>query len=523
MEADVCVVGAGAAGIVLATELTGSGLRVCLVEAGDLHPDEETQSLHELDCVGQPVREDFMSRARYYGGTCNLWAGRSMRLGAFDLEARPWVEASGWPLSEAELAPWYERAGRILRLPSADAFDPAPYLGRSGASEGRLFADDPFQPTVSLWSRRPMRFGSRYRRALVRSDRTQLVLNANVTEVRLDSGGRSVESLVARTLEGHELTLRARHFVLACGGLENARLLLASRGHHESGVGNHHDWVGRTFMDHPRAVYGRVRLRESARLPYLLGVPLRDGKVQLGVGLDHEQQRREGLLNHYATFEAEYSDYARAGYGSAVRWAKILLHKGYAGRRGVRRARLAHVPELIYLLTPKELLPHGLWRMARATKNALLRSRGPQQRIVVYYCEQPPRRASRVTLGSTRDRLGVPRLVLDWRLGQEVTRSLLRLQDILAGELERRGLGTLEPGEGEPHYTDASHHMGTTRMSEEARDGVVDVNGRVHDVANLYLAGSSVFPSAGHANPTLTIVALALRLAEHLAIRGTED
>jgi choline dehydrogenase-like flavoprotein len=270
-------------------------------------------------------------------------------------------------------------------------------------------------------------------------------------------------------------------------------------------------------MDHPRAVFGRVRLEDPSGLPLLKGLPLRDGKVQLGVGIDEESQRREGLLNHYVTFEAEYSAYAAAGYGRFVRLMKILLRKGYAGSRNpVGRANLAHVPNLIYLLSPRELMPHSVCRAVHAARGVLRPEQGPERRIVVYYCEQPPNRDSRVTLGDKRDALGVPRLVLDWRLGGVVTESVLALQEMLAGELEKRRIGTLEPGTGEPIYTDASHHMGTTRMGTDARASVVDTDCKVRGVENLYVASSSVFPSAGHANPTLTIVALALRLARHL-------
>jgi choline dehydrogenase-like flavoprotein len=140
--------------------------------------------------------------------------------------------------------------------------------------------------------------------------------------------------------------------------------------------------------------------------------------------------------------------------------------------------------------------------------------------VVVYFCEQPPRPESRLTLSADRDALGVNRLVLDWRIADDVVRSVMRLPDLLGIELERRGVGRLVPGDGAPRFTDASHHMGTTRMSDDPKRGVVDRDCKVQGVANLYVAGSSVFPSSGHANPTLTIVALALRLAQRLRSRG---
>jgi choline dehydrogenase-like flavoprotein len=175
---------------------------------------------------------------------------------------------------------------------------------------------------------------------------------------------------------------------------------------------------------------------------------------------------------------------------------------------------------MIYLLTPKEILPHPVYRWAWLARQALPRKPRPESLVVVYFCEQPPDPASRVRLGPDVDRLGVDRLVLDWRIDGEVTASVLRLQRLLAERLEQTGLRRLENPESEPTFTDASHHMGTTRMSDDPRNGVVDRDGRVHGVDNLYVAGSSVFPCSGHANPTLTVVALALRLAQHLGDPG---
>jgi choline dehydrogenase-like flavoprotein len=520
VEADVCVVGAGAAGITLATELARAGRDVHLVEGGDLAPDEETQTLHDLESVGQPVRPDFMSRARYYGGTCNLWAGRCMRLEPFDLAPRSWVPHSGWPLSAEELNADLPAAGRYLGLPDTALFDAADPRTRLSADESELLGRDGLEPRVALWARRPMRFGPRHRRAIERSDRIRLLLNANATGLGLHADGRRVEALRIGILGGSAFEVRARDFVLTSGGLENARLLLVSRDVHSNGVGNAHDVVGRYFMDHPRAIHGRVTIERPARFPHLKGLPLADGSIQLGVGVPHAAQEQYGILNHYATFETEHSDYTEKSYRSFVETMKVLLRKGYAGKRtDVGRAKLGKVPELIYLLTPRELMPHPLYRFLHAAKRTLVPGKASQRRVVVYFCEQPPNPDSRVTLSDERDALGVNRLVLDWRLGDEVTRSLAFLQDHLARELAEAGAGKLEPGEGEPDYTDASHHMGTTRMSDDPRTGVVDRDGRVHGVENLFCASSSVFPSAGHSNPTLTIVALAVRLARHLAGR----
>ncbi len=518
----ICIVGAGAAGLTLAAALDGLAADVCVVESGGLEPDPDTQALHDLTNRGYPIREDFMSRARYYGGSCNLWAGRCMRFAAGDIEQRSWVPESGWPLEYRELARYYPAAGRALGLPDVELFEAGGYLDDLTSDERAIYGDDSLEPTVSLWAKRPTRFGAAHRGRLRRSHNIRLLLHGNVTNIRLDDACCQVTGVDVATLSGTHFHVRARVVVLACGGIENARLLLVSRSQHPAGIGNAHDLVGRYFMDHPRALYGRVRLHAGARLTLLEGVPRSDGRVQLGIGFSREAQRREQLLDHYATLEVEHSEYTARQYQSFIRTMKVLLRRGYAGSRwNVGRAKLGDISGLLYLLTPRELVPHSLYRLYWRARRAASRWRAaPRRRVVVYFCEQPPDRDSRLTLSRERDRLGVQRLVLNWRVGQPVRDSVYRLQALLKARLEHTGVGFLEEGTDEVRFTDASHHMGTTRMSASPASGVVDPNGRVHGVAGLYVAGSSTFPSASNKNPTLTIVALALRLADHL--RATE-
>jgi choline dehydrogenase-like flavoprotein len=518
LQADVCIVGAGAAGLTLALELEGTSRRVLLVESGGFEPDEVVQSLYDLESVGYAPRANYISRARYFGGSCNLWAGRCMPLQEIDLAARAWVPDSAWPLSSSEIGQYYPKAAAILGLPAVTNFDAPTHGRRLSEAERALIGDRDLVPTVSLWAPKPKRFARSERRRLARARDIQLLLHASVTNVDLDDDGGEVRSLTAKTLTGRALRIGARSFVLAAGGLETPRLLLASRDRQSPGIGNGSDLVGRYFMEHPRTVFGAVRMTPGRRLGLMRGWPLPDGKVQLGIGFNPELQAREGLLNHYLTFEEAFSSYAEHHYQAAIEVGKVLLRRGHAGGRfDLGKARRAPaVQDFIYLLSPKEILPHRLWRFVTLAHNRLLSSRKERRYILVYFCEQPPIPESRVYLSRSTDPLGLNRLVLDWRIPESVHQSLYRLQELVREALARHGLGTLEPGSGVPHYTDASHHMGTTRMSESPRTGVVDRDCRVFGVRNLFVAGSAVFPSVGHANPTLTIVALSLRLAEHL-------
>lgn len=517
VETDVCIVGGGAAGITLADALSGGSRDVCLVESGDSTPDWDTQELYDLTSTGYPIRENFMSRARYFGGSCNLWAGRSMLLSLFDVGERGWAGCESWPIDYQELCRYFEPAAELLGLPPVDWFDEQTYLSKMTAVESELFAGPALSPTVSLWGKKPKRFAADHKTDLSRSPNTQVLLNGNVVSLELSENGNQIQSAMVKTLTGKTLRIEAQDFVLACGGLENARLLLASRDRQPEGVGNRHDLVGRFYMDHPRCVYGTVKLSDRTRLKTLSGFPFRHGKSQLGIRLSTDIQRQEGLLNHYATLEAEFSQYAEASYQSFVQTMKVLLRRGYAGkRRDVGHSKLTDIPDLIYLLTPKELVPHSVYRFYWELRHRLLRQRASGNRIVVYFCEQPPNRESRVVLSDAIDPLGSPRLELQWQLGPEVERTLYRFHSLLQQRLAESGLGVLETPDSQPIFTDASHHMGTTRMSVSPRSGVVDVDCKVHGLENLFISGSSVFPNGSHVSPTLAIVALSLRLADRL-------
>ena len=520
IDTGICIIGAGVAGITLANELIGSGQEVCLVESGGMRLDEETQSLYQMESIGYPMRQNFMARARYFGGSSNLWAGRSMRLDPIDFERRDWVPHSGWPIGYEEVAGFYPRAERVLDLPDAAGVAAAAARELASGAERALFAQGDLQPKVVMWGRGPMRFQKAYQKRLAMSPNVRILLNANVTEILPAESGTHIESVSAATLGGNRLSIHARQFILACGGLENPRLLLCSRRRTPQGLGNPHDVVGRYFMEHPRAIFGKVRLTVPLAKSLLLGAPLRDGKLQLGVGISDAAQRQQRLLNGYLALEPQMSELTQQAYESSANVVKVLLQKsGPAGPAKGTGPGLPGARDLIYLLTPKEVMPHVLYRGYAGLKSLRQRFRKVNKLTVINFCEQAPRPESRVTLGRIRDRLGMHSLVLDWRIGREETAALVRLQQLLGAQLKREGVGELEDTDlaaVEPRYTDASHHMGTTRMSDDPRQGVVDGDSRVHGIDNLYIAGSSVFPTVGSGNPTLTIVALSLRMADRL-------
>ena len=264
VEADLCIVGAGAAGIALARELAGTPLSVCLLESGGFQPDAATQSLYEGPSRGTLLEEggDYLSRSRlrFFGGSTNHWQGWCRPLDPLDFEARPWVEHSGWPLDRGALEPYYARAAELVQIPHVGDAE-APVLAGPGAL---LLPGSEWVATRLFTFSPPTAFGRVYRDALARAPNVTLLTHANVREIRLDAGGSRVESVRVACLEDNAFDVRARYTALAAGGIENARLLLASNRQRPAGIGNGHDRVGRYFADHPVLDVGHVVLTDAA-------------------------------------------------------------------------------------------------------------------------------------------------------------------------------------------------------------------------------------------------------------------
>jgi choline dehydrogenase-like flavoprotein len=522
-EHDICIVGAGVAGILLATELAHTYHDICLVESGAWTPDDETQSLYDLDNVGYPIRANFQSRLRQFGGSCNIWAGRAMVYHEIDMQARPWMSDIGWPIAFDELDRYYARAARYLNLPSYDQFSLDYWTPKLSEFETTFLQSENFKPNIVMFAKSPARFGykTQYYKRIRDAETITAYIRSNAVNLRLSDHLSHVTQLDIACLNGVHYQIKAKTIVLACGGLENTRILMASDQQIPGGIGNQHGLLGRYYMDHPRAVFGRVNLTKKINLEHALGIPVTGGKMQLGIGLSDKLQEREGLLNNYLSLEPNYSIAVVDAYHALVKLMKRLLRKGYSGKRfDFKNEEIADVPEMIYLLTPKELLPHFMYysyyKYSRFIKKFISNL---DHLSIVSYSDQEVTPESRVYLGPDKDQLGMPKLVLDWKVGDRSLQSSLRLLQLLDEHFKKYDAGYVEEDLSQLTalpYTDASHHLGTTRMSPHPTTGVVDLQGKVHGIDNLYIAGSSIFPTAGHANPTFTIAAMALRLVDHL-------
>jgi choline dehydrogenase-like flavoprotein len=502
LDTDLCVVGSGAAGIALAREFLGSGVRVLVVESGGLDPHAATDRLNEGENVGHLPIGLTAGRSRVFGGTTRLWAGQCVPLDDVDFEARPWVPHSGWPIHRRDLDPFYERAERVMHI-AGEVYDERLYA-RFGIRPPAL---DPAKLAhrSTVYTPRPD-LGTTYRTQFERSRNVRVLLHASVTRLAANESRSAVSHAELRALDGKSARVAARAFVLCGGGIENARLLLLS-----DGLGNAYDLVGRFFQDHPNSRAAVVESDNPACLqdPYSL---LYKGRFRYypKVRLAPELQRSQEVLNCAAMVNSDFGD--QSGIEAAKRIYRAL-------RRGERPRQLAR---------EGRLMAGDVVRIAAMTHRRYVRGLSPTSpnstMWLQTYAEQAPNRDSRVLLSEKRDPLGVPLARVDWRLTELDRRTAAAMATTVASEFTRLRLGRVHVGEwltngrGEwaQHLYDAYHHMGTTRMSEDPALGVVDRECQVHGIGGLYVAGSSVFPTSGYANPTLTIVALALRLADRL-------
>ncbi|MGQ3049613.1 MAG: FAD-dependent oxidoreductase [Niveispirillum sp.] len=514
--ADVAIVGAGAAGIALALQLSRAGTDVCLIESGGPTLEAELQSLNSGENVGLPYYPLDVTRNRVLGGTTATWSGRCVPLDPIDFERRAWVPHSGWPVTEADLAGDYQLAAELCGVGEAKFND----LWLEAGLDDPGF--DPALVQTRFWRMKAQRFGEAFRAELEASPRVRTLLRGTVVNIDVAGDARRVTGLRLATPSGVRHRVRARHYVLAAGGIENARLLLASTDVEKAGIGNGRDLVGRFFMEHPKCRTARVqtdnpvRLLEQLRTTYPRHMP----PLCPSLVLSAEKQAELGVLN--SSIALYYR--SLAGVTDAATELNAAWKKGQWWPEGAGR-------NLMRLLPVLPTVPGNLFRRY-VRRRALIAQ--PKALYLLVRGEQAPNPDSRVRLSQARDMLGQRRADLDWQLSPLDKRSAHAVTELVGAELARTGLGRItldnwlldgtdawptgaDDGDHHDVLQGGHHHIGTTRMSADPSTGVVDANAKVWGKENLFVAGSSIFPTSGWANPTLTIVALSLRLGAHLA------
>jgi choline dehydrogenase-like flavoprotein len=541
LTADVCIIGAGAAGIAIACELDRAPFSVVLSDAGDARskPNHHALSRGEVD-PKSPHTAPHMYRRAGLGGTTSIWGGRCVPLDPIDFTARSYVPNSGWPISWEDLEPHYVAAHRYCETGAYS------YTVREALSELAAPTIEGFHAPEIVVDRLerfspPTNFGRAFRHALADSRNIRVLLNSTCLKL-VESAGRISHLLVVGS-GGRRFAVAARVVVIAAGGLESTRLLMVSDPSRRGGLGNESGKLGRHYMCHIENTLGHLQLTPPDR-PHVIDFERsRDGVyVRRKFCISEQTQRQHRLLN--STFRLHHPLIADPKHRSAVLSAMYLAKDAILPeyRRKLATIELAERERL--LRDPRFWLSHARNVMAHPGDLMRFGLNWTQKRIIArrklpfvviannggsypldYNAEQVPNPDSTIELGTQRDSFGRQCLRINWRLAEQDIDNVVRTYQIMQHAFARSGCARLEvdvsrlASLARLSTPIGGHHMGTIRMSDDPRSGVVDRNCKIHSLQDLYVASAATFPTCGHANPTLTIVALALRLSQHLKER----
>jgi choline dehydrogenase-like flavoprotein len=539
LECDLCIVGGGPAGIAIAHALRNTPLRIILLESGGTAETPEAIDLNRghASPAGshEPLEEN---RRRMWGGATSAWGGRCIPFDEIDFAARPWVPYSGWPFGLDELKPFYAQAMQLCDAGPANFRTTEAFPGKP--REMIVGFDGPEVVTDQLerWSP-PVHFGRRYAEDLRRAENIRVFFHANCLGVRLDEKGSRVVRIDAASEPDRPFSVKPRHCILAAGSLENTRLLLASNDVIPAGIGG--PALGRYYMSHFFGAIAVARLRDPQH-GFIYGFE-RDAEgvyCRRRFWITPRAQEAERMLNSIAFFfrPSLGASQHHSGLFSATYLAKFAL--GALRRHGPSRALalarenraelMAHLRTAV--LDAPSAVPEilGIVRQrffARRRLPFVLPPEDSKEHYLFYQTEQAPNPDSLVRLHADRDRFGMPRLEAAIRFTELDLHTIRATHRLIAARFKASGTGELQQNEKELEawmkercdlFNSSAHQLGTTRLGTDPSTSVVDANCRVHGVANLHVAGGSVLPTGGHANPTLTVVALALRLAAHLKV-----
>ena len=542
LQADLVIVGAGAAGIALALSLADTPLEIVVLEAGGERFSKVQQDHYRAASFSPAAHGQVdLYRRRVLGGSTSVWGGRCIPFDPIDFEERPWLGPyARWPIGYDEVAAFYPRALELARA-GAPEFDAATALpGEPGPLVPGVASQDVILDRIERFSE-PTDFGKTYRTRIASCPRIRLFTGAAVDRIETRDGGAAVAGVRARLPGNRDVRVEAGRVVLATGGIETARLLLASTAERPAGLGNERDLVGRFYQCHIEGELGELAFtapRKSLRLDYQRS---RDGiYCRRYIWLSPEAQRREALAG--LVLRPAHASIVDAGHRDPVLSAMFLVKDSivpeYARKMTAleHEARQRHGSGIGFYAAHLRNVVLGAPRLAAFSADWLRRRTLAQRKLPSVFlldpretypadvnAEQEPNPDSRITLSQERDALGMPRVAVDWRITEADTDRVLRGVRLIAAAFAGSDTARLTVSQEAAERWQATripvggHHIGTARMAETDRTGVCDANGELFGTRGLYIAGAAAFPTSSFANPTLTLLALTLRLGAHLA------
>ncbi len=498
IEGDICIIGAGAAGISIALQWKDTPYKVILLEGGGFDYDDRVQELYRGKTIGHPYYPNRASRLHYFGGSTMHWGGMCSVFDDIDFEKRDWVENSGWPIKRKDIADYYPQAHNILDL------GPYEWDVKYWQQQNDNFVPLPLDEKA-IWSKMwhfspPTRFGTKYREDIVNAANIHLYTYANVVDITANENVSAIQQVTVKNYAGKQHTVKAKLFVLACCSIQNSRILQACNKQAPKGLGNDNDIVGRYFMEHVEIKSGELWLNHND--PLKLYEFVQGTKVRAELAISAEKQKELQVLN--ATVSLMPLELSRKSLPA------VTVYKEEDPRKGMDTL-------IKYSTLDKRNF------LQRMFAKSMFQSYGMFTRA-----EQLPNPESRVVLSEEKDELGMPRADLKWTLSPIDKKTVYTINKLIGQQVGIAGIGRVRLKDWLaddnikelPDYTSGGwHHLGTTRMSDNPKTGVVDANCKIHGIGNFYVAGASCYTTGGAVNPTLTCVAISLRLSDHLKER----
>ena len=498
IQGDICIIGAGAAGISIALDWMDSPFKVILLEGGGFEYDDRVQELYAGKTTGQKYYPLRSARLHYFGGTTGHWAGMCSPFDPIDFKKRDWVPHSGWPITREDLDPFYEKANSVLKLgPYNYNYD---YWNKEIPNFNRFPLDDKVIRN-KIWQFSQAQFGNIYKKTVEEAKNIHLYTYANAVDIKTEENVSTVTEVIVKNYAGKIHSVKAKHFIMACGAIQNARMLLASNTQAPKGLGNDNDLVGRYFQEHlevPSAELWLSKPFPTDLYSWQYGVT----KAYAELAITEEVQSKEKMLNGTASLQP-------------LSFAIHEKPRMETWQDGDPRKSAENMFSSWDEAAEKAINEKGSIDLAYQLNTRI---------------EQAPNPNSRITIGPEKDELGVPRANLHWELTALDKYSVRKIYKILGQQFGLAGIGRIRlkeflRDENDDTFPDSTnggwHHMGTTRMSEDPKTGVVNSNCQVHGITNLFVAGSGCYVTSAAPNPTLTVTAISLRLSDYLKCKMT--
>ena len=511
----ICIVGSGFSAQSVATKLTDK--KIIIIESGKIKFNKNAQQLNDLKQEGSAFRKNHINRIRQLGGSANLWANQLMTLEEFDISHRDWiVDKFAWPIKYQEFKSLYSD---VLQNLYKDYFKKVNFFNPIEKNEKNFFLEEEFIKKElfdfnnHFWPHKIQKFNlkTKFTKDLLNKKNIQFLENFTATEFKIDQDKHSIKSVKVKS-ENKTCTINADIFILACGAIENARIILNNE---RSSNLFHNQNTGRYFMDHPRACLGVVKSKKKLPLSCLIGIKTKNYQFRTSLRLSKKIQTEKKILNSYAFIDPKYPKEDEIFFNGLLLEVKKLIKLKGIPKINLKKFNIKKILEQIYLKLPPQVssakLNNILYKLFKSKKYNFLFN----EMEVNYQGEQYPDYQNRVYLNNNKDIFNQNCCSVNWQLNKIDIKTQDIFSETLENELRTNEFLTFTKNEN-INFTDASHHSGTTRMSNNRSDGVVDTNCKFHDIENLYVIGNSVFRTSGSANPGLTNMAISTRLGNYL-------